>query len=99
MNALDLSLMGSSELWVLAFVCHARLQTSWQRRRDWTPSPAMRRILQATRLVCPITGLILSWRLAHAEGVVVWLGSGSAAGIVVALMESWRETTKVRRLR
>ena len=97
MSSLYFSLPVSILLWAATFVCHARLQSGWQRRNQWTPSVLQQSSMKMLRLACPLVGLILAARMAGSEGIVCWVATGSVAGVAVALFYAWRDSQRVTR--
>ena len=90
MTMLTASLLLNLVLWSLALGCHARLQSGWQRRRNWFPSRLVQQLMQAGRAILPVLGLILSTLLAGSAGVIGWVASASLGGVLVALTDAWR---------
>lgn len=90
MTMLTATLLFNLVLWSIALACHARLQSGWQRRRNWFPSRSVQQGMQAGRAILPAIGLILSILLAGSEGVVGWVASASLGGVLVAVTDAWR---------
>lgn len=81
-------LLVSFGLWCMALTCHARLQPAWMRRFP-TERPAwLSHTMSAARLLLPLLGLLLLTTHWGARGCVGWLGSGSVAGVTVALFHA-----------